>query len=122
MAKPAKCKMVSSGLFVALVSAWVLASIPVRAGDEVRFAKDQDRHPEIGSFTEASGNGVDVILSKMPPGARDVIIALADGGYLIQRYYPSGYSIVIKPRQYEISAEGDGILLAEDVRPKEAAF
>lgn len=98
MTKPAVTKLIPYAVALTLVSAAAATLTVATASDMVEPAKDQSRHPDIAAISDASGMRKDVELLPMPDKARDVIIALPSGGYLVQRYYPSGYSVVFKPR------------------------
>lgn len=98
MTKPAVTKLLPYAVALTLVSAAAATLTAASAGDTADVVKDQSRHPEIAAVANAQGLRGDVELLPMPDKVRDVIIALPSGKYLVQRYYPSGYSVVFKPQ------------------------
>jgi hypothetical protein len=98
MTKPAVTKLLPYAVALTLVSAAAATLTVASAGDMAARAKDQSRHPDIAAVAADDGGRNEVELLPMPEKTRDVIIALPNGRYLVQRYYPSGYSVVFKPQ------------------------
>ena len=97
MTKPAVTKLLPYAVALTLVSAAAATLTVATAGDKAGL-KDPARHPDIVAISDESGMRKDAEVLPMPDKARDVIIVLPDGKHLVQRYYPSGYSVVFKPR------------------------
>ncbi|HSM40721.1 MAG TPA: hypothetical protein VK862_08210 [Afifellaceae bacterium] len=116
MTKPAVTKLIPYAVALTLVSA-AAATLTVAsageltvasAGDMAGQAKDQSRHPDIAALAGNDGKRHDVQILPIPGKARDVIIVLPDGRHLVQRYYPSGYSVVFKPESHDGGAAAAG--------------
>lgn len=108
MTKPAVTKLLPYAVALTLVSAAAATLTVASAGDMTQPAKDQSRHPDIMAVADSQGMRKDVKLLPMPEKVRDVVIVLPSGKYLVQRYYPSGYSVVFKPQDQADDAVATG--------------
>jgi len=95
----AKSKFTTYAVALTIVSAAAATLTVASADDKSTISKDQDRHPAIAALADEKGARADMISTNMPDGSRDVVVALPDGRYLIQRYYPSGYNVIFKPSE-----------------------
>ncbi len=85
--------VVSTLVFATIATLTSLAA----ADQKTAPGKNQDRHPDIAAIESDEGVRHDMVSTISADGTRNIIIALPDGRYLIQRYYPSGVSIIVKP-------------------------
>lgn len=116
MTNPAKTKLMTYIVALAIASAAAVTLNVASAEDNNTVSKSQERHPAIAAIADASGARSDMVSTNMPDGTRDVIITLPDGRLLIQRYYPSGYNVIFKPEPAKSQAIAaiDGKPAADD--------